>query len=70
MKARVSLNLPRSLKKAAEDFAAKDGVSVNQYIALALAEKIGARGAAEFFQERGKDGDPARAVAFLEGRPD
>ena len=42
MKARVSLNLPRSLKKAAEDFAAKDGVSVNQYIALALAEKIAA----------------------------
>ena len=37
MKARVSLNLPQSLKKAVEDFAAKDGVSVNQYIALAVA---------------------------------
>ncbi|MFZ1345686.1 MAG: pilus assembly protein HicB [Tabrizicola sp.] len=70
MKARVSLNLPQSLKKAVEDFAAKDGVSVNQYIALAVAEKIGARGAAEFFAERGKNGDPARAVAFLEGRPE
>jgi len=68
MKARVSLNLPRSLKKAAEDFAAKDGVSVNQYIALALAEKVGARGAAEFFAERGRNGDAARAIAFLEGR--
>lgn len=70
MKARVSLNLPRSLRKAAEDLAAKDGVSVNQYIALALAEKIGARGAAEFFEERGRNGDPARAIAFLEGRPE
>ena len=70
MKARVSLNLPRSLKKAAEDFAAKDGVSVNQYIALALAEKIGARGAEEFFAERGMGGDAERAVAFLEGRAD
>ncbi|QLQ19549.1 MAG: toxin-antitoxin system HicB family antitoxin [Exiguobacterium profundum] len=70
MKARVSLNLPRSLKKAAEDFAAKDGVSVNQYIALALAEKVGAMGAAEFFAERGKDGDADWAVAFLEGRPE
>ena len=67
-KARVSLNLPQSLKKAAEDFAAKDGVSVNQYIALALAEKIGARGAEEFFAERGKGGNPERAVTFLEGR--
>lgn len=68
MKARVSLTLPQSLKKAAEDFAAKDGVSVNQFIALALAEKIGARGAEAFFAERGAKGDPARAVAFLEGR--
>jgi hypothetical protein len=70
MKARVSLNLPNSLKKAAEDFAARDGVSVNQYIALALAEKIGSRGAAEFFAERGKNGDTEWAIAFLEGRPE
>jgi hypothetical protein len=36
----------------------------------ALAEKVGARGAVEFFAEKGKGGDPARAVAFLEGRPE
>jgi len=70
MKARVSLNLPRSLKKAAEEFAARDGVSVNQFIALALAEKVGAMGAAEFFAERGKDGDVEWAIQFLEGRPE
>lgn len=70
MKARVSLNLPNSLKKAAEDFAAKDGVSLNQYVVLALAEKIGARGAAEFFAERGEGGDVEQAIAILEGRPE
>ena len=70
MKARVSLNLPHSLKKAAEDFAEKDGVSLNQYVALALAEKIGARGAAEFFAQRGTNGSAARAIALLEGRPE
>ena len=74
MKARVSLNLPQSLKKAVEDFCKTTTCEkievVNQYIALAVAEKIGARGAAEFFAERGKNGDPARAVAFLEGRPE
>ena len=70
MKARVSLKLPRSLKKAAEEFAVKDGVSVNRYIARALVEKIGARGAEEFFAERGKGGDPARAITVLEGRPE
>jgi hypothetical protein len=70
MKARVSLNLPNSLKKAAEEFAEKDGVSLNQYVALALAEKIGARGSAEFFAERGKGGSAERATAFLEERPE
>ena len=54
MKARVSLNLPNSLKKAAEDFAAKDGVSLNQYVALALAEKIGARGRRSFSRNAGR----------------
>jgi hypothetical protein len=69
MKARVSLNLLQSLKKPAEDFAAKDGVSVNRYIAPTLAEKIGAQDAAECFAERGKNGDSERKTAFLEGRP-
>lgn len=68
MKSRVSLNLSQSLKKAVEDSAAKDGVSVNEFIALALVEKIGSRGAEAFFAERGKGGDPDRTVAFLEGR--
>jgi hypothetical protein len=70
MKARVSLNLPQSLKRAAEDFANKDGVSLNQFIALALAEKVGSSGAAEFFAERGKNGDVDWAIEFLEGRPE
>lgn len=68
-KVRVSLNLPNSLKRAAEDFAVKDGVSLNQYIALALAEKV-ALGAADFFAERGKAGDVEWAVEWLKERPE
>ena len=45
MKTRVSLNLPRSLKAAAEDWARQEGVSLNQFIACALAEKVGAKNA-------------------------
>ena len=67
---RITLRLPPSLKRAAEDFAAKDGLPVSRYIALALAEKIGSSGAAEFFAERGKNGDPEHAIAFLESRPE
>jgi hypothetical protein len=69
-KARVSLNLPASLKAAAEGYARRDGVSLNQFIATALAEKIGAQGAAAFFTRRARGGAAAAAIAFLRGAPD
>jgi hypothetical protein len=68
-KSRTTIRLPQSLKNAVRDFAAKEGVSVSRYIARAIVEKIGARGATEFFAERGENGDVARAIEFLEGRP-
>ncbi len=70
MKARVSLNLPRSLKRAVEDWARQEGVSLNQFIACALAEKVGAKDAAAFLKQRGRGGDPERAARWLESRPD
>lgn len=70
MKARVSLNLPASLKGAAERYARRDGVSLNQFIATALAEKVGAQGAAAFFEERARGGAAGGTVAFLRGAPD
>ena len=68
MTSRVTLTLPPSMKRAAQDFARKEGVSLNRYVARAVAEKIGAGGAAAFFAERGKGGDVEWAVGFLEGR--
>ena len=60
----------KELKAAAEDYAARDGVSLNQFIALALAEKVGAFGASEFFSERAVGADPARGLEFLRTAPD
>ena len=70
MKARVLLNLPRSLKAAAEDWARQEGVSLNQFIACALAEKVGAKDAAAFLEQRGQGGDPERTAQWLEARPE
>lgn len=39
---RYPLNLPAALKLEAEDWAAKQGVSLNQFIMWAVAEKVGA----------------------------
>lgn len=46
-----SLRLPRSLKSAVERLARSDGISVNQFITLAVAEKISALDTESFFRE-------------------
>ena len=47
------LKLPTSVKNAAQRLAKEDGVSLNQWIAAAVAEKIGAvETAADFFRVR------------------
>ncbi|MDE0458277.1 MAG: hypothetical protein OXI15_13370 [Chromatiales bacterium] len=69
-KARVSLRLPASLRAAAEDFAHRGGVSLNQFIWTAVAEKVGAVETADFFRKRGADGDWQRAIGLLRDVPD
>ncbi|HEY1630443.1 MAG TPA: toxin-antitoxin system HicB family antitoxin [Rhizomicrobium sp.] len=46
------LRLPRSVKAEVERRAKKDGVSVNQFVATAVAEKLAVMNTAEFFAER------------------
>ena len=43
---RYPLNLPNQLKKEAEHWASEQGVSLNQFIMWAVAEKVGALGQA------------------------
>ena len=55
-KAIYPLKLPLSIKKAAQPLAQEDGVSLNQWIASAVAEKVGVvETAAEFFKKRAGD---------------
>jgi hypothetical protein len=46
------LRLPRSVKVEVERRAKQDGISVNQFVATSVAEKLAAMGTAEFFAER------------------
>lgn len=48
-KAAYALKLPHSVENAAQRLAAVDGVSLNQFIAVAVAQKIGAIESAEVF---------------------
>ena len=51
------LRLPISLKAEAERLSKQEGASLNQFVVLAVAEKISAMETATFFEERAKKGD-------------
>ena len=70
-KATYPLKLPLSVKKAAQRLAQEDGVSLNQWIAAAVAEKIGVvETAAEFFRKRAGNASGAGLMKFLRHAPD
>ena len=49
----LSLRLPESLHKQLKAVAERDGVSINQFIATAVAEKLSALTTAEYLEESG-----------------
>jgi len=51
------LRLPRSVKAEVERRAKEDGISVNQFVATAVAEKLAAMNTAAFFAERRERAD-------------
>jgi len=66
-KASYPLKLPTSIKTAAQRLAREDGVSLNQWIAVAVAEKIGAvETAADFLRLRAGDAKPSDLLPFLD----
>jgi hypothetical protein len=65
------LKLPASIKAAAARLAKEDGVSLNQWITAAVAQKIGAvETAADFFKRRAGNASPEDLKAFLANTPD
>jgi hypothetical protein len=46
------LRLPRSLKEAVKRLSREDGTSINQFVAMAVAEKVSALRTAQYFADR------------------
>jgi hypothetical protein len=64
------LKLPTSVKKAAAELAVTDGVSLNQFIAAAAAEKVGSlRAADDFLRERAGTKKPKDMLKYLRRAP-
>lgn len=69
-KATYPLKLPLSIKKAAQRLAKEDGVSLNQWIAVAVAEKVGVvETAADFFKNRAGKATGEGLMKFLQTSP-
>jgi len=63
---KIQFRLPEDLKDAAMRQAAESGISMNLYVATAVAARVGARAEAErYFTARGSRTTPARAKALL-----
>lgn len=69
-KSAYPLKLPNSVKNAAAQLAKADGVSLNQFIAAAVAEKVGSLRAADtFLAERAGRARPKDLLRYLRKAP-
>ncbi len=70
-RATYPLKLPASIKAAAARLAKQDGVSLNQWIATAVAQKVGVvETAAAFFRERAERAKPDDLARVMRKVPD
>ena len=61
----LSLRLPNSLHERARELARREGVSINQLVSSALAEKMSALLTEEYLEARARRGSRARYRAAL-----
>ena len=66
----MSLRLPDSLHETAKRLAKQDHISVNQFVTMAIAEKISALMTEEYLEERARRGNKARFDEILSRVPD
>jgi hypothetical protein len=65
----LSIRLPNSLHNAARELAKRDDTSINQLIAVALAEKISSISTSNYYEERSARGSAIRFHALMDKVP-
>jgi len=66
----LSLRLPDSIHKRLREVAQQEGVSINQLITTAVAEKMAALKTVDYLADRARRGDRERFLAVLAKVPD
>lgn len=66
----LSLRLPKSLHERLRELAREEGISVNQFVMLAVAEKVAAISTIEYLEQRAQRGSRERFLEILNKAPD
>jgi uncharacterized protein (DUF1778 family) len=66
----LSLRLPKSLHEQLRELAQEEGISVNQFVMLAVAEKVASLSTIEYLEKRAKRGNREKFLAILKKAPD
>ena len=66
----LSLRLPKSLHEQLRGLALEEGISVNQFVMLAVAEKVAAISTIEYLEKRAKRGSRKKFLEILRKAPD
>jgi Ribbon-helix-helix protein, copG family len=66
----LQLTLPQSMREQVEALAQKEGISVHEFIMLAVAEKLATLATADYLTERAKRGSREKLLAVLAKAPD
>jgi len=65
----LSLRLPKSLHEQLRELAQEEGISVNQFVMLAVAEKVAALSTIEYLEKRAKRGSREKLLEILSQAP-
>jgi hypothetical protein len=66
----LHLTLPQSMQEQVEALAQKEGISITEFITLAVAEKLATLATADYLAERAKRGSREKLLAVLAKAPD
>ncbi|MBI3649972.1 MAG: ribbon-helix-helix protein, CopG family [Acidobacteria bacterium] len=61
----INVSLPESLHETVRKLVEKEGISINQFIMLALAEKVSALATEDYLLERANRSDKAKFLAAM-----
>lgn len=66
----VSVRIPKTLHEQVRELAKDEGISLNQFVMLALAEKVATLQAVDYLEQRAARGSREQLLAILAKAPD